>query len=72
MAQDTSLEITVATVTPDGRPLRVLFRFGMPLEAPGLLWYAWDAGTRSVAPFAVPTTRERQRLTVSLAAAPPP
>ena len=66
------VEITVATVTPDGRPLRVLFRFGLPLEAPGLLWYAWDAGTRSVAPFAVPTTRERQRLTVSLAAAPPP
>lgn len=64
------VEITVATVTPDGRPLRVLFRFARPLESPGLLWYAWEERMANLAPFALPAAGEKRRLTASLTPAP--
>lgn len=64
------VEITVATVTPDGRPLRVLFRFVLPLESPELLWYGWDPRTRSIAPLDLPATGEKRHLTASVSPAP--
>jgi len=40
----TGLTITVATVTPDGRPDTVYFQFEKPLEDSGYRWVMWDQG----------------------------
>lgn len=60
------VEITVATVTSDGRPRRVLFRFALPLESPRLLWYAWDEGQANIAAFQLPPIGAKHRLGASL------
>ena len=31
-------------MTPDGRPLEVLFTFGVPLEDGSLRWVRWEKG----------------------------
>jgi hypothetical protein len=55
---------SVATLTPDGRPEEVVFRFAVPLEDPSLLWVRWK--NDRFATFAPPAAGE----TVSLEAAP--
>lgn len=46
------VEIEVATVTADGRPHEVVFRFARPLEDAGYRWLQWQNG--AYAAFAVP------------------
>jgi hypothetical protein len=36
------LTITIADLTPDGRPSDVLFHFDVPVDDPSLLWLAWS------------------------------
>jgi len=38
------MTVTVRTVTEDGRPLEVLFRFPVALEDRSLHWVCWEAG----------------------------
>ncbi|OHB82042.1 MAG: hypothetical protein A2W31_06525 [Planctomycetes bacterium RBG_16_64_10] len=38
------MTITVLTVTEDGRPMEVLFRFPVALEDRSLHWVCWEAG----------------------------
>jgi hypothetical protein len=46
------LRVTIAEVTPDGRPLEYVARFSRPLDDPTYLWLIWKNG--SYAPFTPP------------------
>ena len=46
------LEVTIETVTSDGRPDEVLTRFARPLGDPHYLWLAWFGG--GYVPFTPP------------------
>jgi hypothetical protein len=38
------MTVTLLTLTPDGRPASVVFRFVVPLEDASLAWFRWSAG----------------------------
>ena len=49
-------EAEVRSVTDDGRPRAVAFRFRSPLDAPRYRWVEW--GPRGAEPFALPAAGE--------------
>jgi hypothetical protein len=52
----------VKTLTPDGRPAAVAFRFATDLEDPSLRWLRWDPGRKAYVSFAPPAIGEKARL----------
>lgn len=51
--QLSDLTVEVASLTPEGRPEEVVFRFALPLEDPSLRWYAMRDS--ELAPFTLPS-----------------
>jgi len=60
----TDMTARVTSLTPDGQPGEIVFRFTVPLEDPSLLWMQWERGR--FVPFSLPRPGE----TVSLPAVP--
>ncbi len=60
----TGFTAEVRTVSADGRPEEVAFRFDVPLEDPSLVWLAWrpDTGPFRYRPFELPRVGETRRL----------
>ncbi|MFQ5462255.1 MAG: hypothetical protein ACE5E5_06465 [Phycisphaerae bacterium] len=56
----TGLSVLVATVTPDGRPDSVQFRFDKPLEDQAYRWVMWDGGVYT--PVELPAVGQSSRL----------
>ncbi len=55
----TGFEAHIQSVTPDGRPTEVLFRFDVPLEHPSLRWVTYNNDAGGYKPFELPAVGEK-------------
>lgn len=59
----TAFEAKVLSVTPDGRPQEVAFRFDVPLEDPSLRWVTFDNDAIGYKPFELPAIGQKVTIT---------
>jgi len=58
----TGMTAEITSLTPDGRPAEVTFRFAVPLEDPSLRWLRWDDASGRFVTFTPPPVGQTMKL----------